>query len=92
MKITERNSDEEQSNSKENSKLQATKGDRIEKAEEKPLLKLEEPLEDENGEINISANVVSQPRDGQSTGKSRTNEVTEQNIVSIKKDLYSRLT
>ena len=92
MKITERNSEEEQSNSKENCKLQAAKGDLIEKAEEKPLLKLEEPLEDENGEINISANVLSQPRDGQSTGKSQTNEVTEQNIVSIKKDLYNRLT
>ena len=64
MKITERNSEEEQSNSKENSKIQAVKVDQIETAEQKPLFKLEEPLEDENGEINISANVLSQPHDG----------------------------
>ena len=97
MKITERNSEEEQSNSKDNSKPQTVKADSLELTEQKTLLKPEEPLEDENGDINISAHVVSQPGDGQSTSKSQTNKEMkqvepEQNDNKEKADLLKKRT
>ena len=79
MQITERASEEEQSNSKENSKenskpttLKAFSVELPQK--QQTLAKVEEPLEDENGEINISLRVVSQPPERLGSAESKCSE------------------